>query len=156
MRFDFKPASLKHGAGTLTVAHDGESTLEMQATVGARQVERIAAKRVFHGHTTAPERPRYYLLKKPDGGYILRRVHEVCQLALSGTASSSRKTRRPATSGRDGAPSRPTKQRRLSAESAAAEEAGAASVSESLSSDSSSSSSDDPDAIAQLEAELLA
>ena len=92
MRFDFKPASLKHGVGTLSVEHNGESTLALRPDAVADAV--VHAQRMFHGHVTTPTRARFFLVRQSTaegGGYVLRRVHEVCQMGLSGSAGHRRK-----------------------------------------------------------------
>ena len=169
MRFDFKPASLRQSGGTCEVAHNGETTLVLQQfeNTETTAVGIVPTKRVFHGHATVPERPRFYLIKQPDeegGGYVLRGVHEVCQLSLSGSAMSSHPLKPTAAasaviSGCDAEDSmRPQKRRRRRRSTAVkSSDATAATAYHYERSDggSPSLSSSDSDAIALLEAELL-
>jgi hypothetical protein len=165
MRFTFKPASLERGVGTLTVAPDGESALALRPPGAAAAGD---PERNFIGHMAKPTHPRFFLIRQTEaqgGGYVLRRVHEVCQLALSGS-DGPRRRRAPApaaaaaaaaaVSDAVGTSPRPRKRARHNMETApVVEEEKAHNIDGSCSSSSSSDDSSDDSMVDALEADLL-
>lgn len=153
MRFDFKPASVRHGEGQLDVAANGESSLVLHAKAGEAYPKE---KRYFLGHTMTPSQARFYLIKQSSadgGGYMLRQVHEVCQLAADKAPSETFAQRKKESTKPKRDWRRAEEQGNYIPEEPPSKKA--KSVPEAQSSDFGTSSSADSEEIAKLEAELL-